>query len=204
MADDFTEKPPSRSLRRPEEAGLTDEQRRDADAIRIYGRDEPKVKPLQWEPGRPSDPRVLRLLNHPHAPNGQPLPPGRFQEPPPAPPKANDAELAAHQGRRFRLYSQWLEDDDSYMNRFRFWVGLDAGSKSQLAADAMFGKEDAPSWLCSCTDGSQPPLVLKAADEHVAKQRYKQLTGILSIQPSASDGYADPFSAQRYEPAPAA
>src|SRR5262245_17003099 len=132
---DFTIAPPSRRIVAPELAALTDEERRQVALRSLWGDVEWKPRPSQWQPGAPSDPAVLRLLDFAHAPNGQPLPPGRFREPIPPGPSASEQEIGAYAALRHRLAEQHKADDESHMVRFHYWIGLDPALKTQLAAD---------------------------------------------------------------------
>jgi hypothetical protein len=209
MTTDFTGAPPSRRMRRPEHAELSDADARVAERRALWGDPVPEQKPLQWQPGAPSHPGVLRLLEFPHAANGQPLPVGRFQEPPPPGPHATDADLAAYAGRRHRAYLAWQEADDNHMQRFRFWVGLDVAQKTQLAADCQFpaAAGETP-FLCTCVaDPAVPPVVLHAPNGHEARVRYMRLTGIRNFTPARGMDDQQPIQVAPYvvaDPAPAA
>jgi hypothetical protein len=201
---EFAEPPPSRRLGRPEEVNLTPAERAEQGRRRLLGHTQFVEPPRVWEPGAPSSPEVLRLLDYPHAANGQPLPPRRPQEPVPPGPHASDAELAAHAGRRHRTFYQYGLDEELFMDRFRYWVGLDVCQKSQLAADVQFGKEESPQWTVHVpADPAQPPLVLRAPDELTACRRYKALCGITAAGQLLGQE-SEPVVAVRFEPAPAA
>jgi hypothetical protein len=206
MSDnDFSSPPPGRAVVRAEYAGLDPAEARLRDAQRLAGVAVQWTPPApRWQAGAPSAPEVLRLLDFPHASTGMPSPVGRFIEPPPPSPAATDEEIAEHLGRRHRLFEAHREADDTYMERFRFWVGLDAASKTQLAADTQDRNSTDPSWLCTMPqDNAQVPVVLKAKDEHEARSKYEKLCGILFAPRLPETGHAEPIQVTPYTPPPA-
>jgi hypothetical protein len=201
MADDFSELPPSRRCVSAEDAALTPEQRREAEVARLWGDDEPqKPKPPLWQPATPSDPRTLKLLQHPHAANGMPLGPGRFAEPMPPRDGASDKEMLAYTGARHRAWSEWQAQDADYMMRYRYWVSLDVCSKSQLASEAIYANDAEPRWSCSVpSDPHQPPLIVRGIDQYQARERYRILLGC--SKPTAQNPHELPVTVGPYAPA---
>jgi hypothetical protein len=186
LMDDFTMQLPSRRAGQAEYSDMTPEEIRAAQLRALWGEQKWEPKPSNWQAAAPSEPAVLRLLDFEHAQSGQPLPPRRPIEPFPPGPSATDEEVAAFQGQRHRQLEQYHLADETYMTRFRFWVGLDPCRKSQLAADVWNRQQPAgtPAWMVSCaTDGEQPPLVILASDAAAAIKVYRRLTGITSCAP---------------------
>jgi hypothetical protein len=168
-----------------QELAVEDEKTREAKRAALWGED--KWKPQEPKnPAAMSGPAVLKLLDYPHAPNGQPLPTARWVEPPSLPPTASTEEHSAFQAFRHRLYEAFQADAGDYEGRRTFWVTLPTRMKNQLAADVHNLKqpEDTPWWKVSCvTDGQQPDVYLCAADPVTATQVYRELYGIISVTP---------------------
>ena len=77
------------------------------------------------------------------------------------------------------------------------WAGMNNQQKSQIKADVLWGAEDQPRWSLSCPgDPQQPPLVIKAPDEHSAKGRYQEICGVRSW------GENQPAAVPYQEPSP--
>jgi hypothetical protein len=205
-AQAFLQAAPSRRMSRPEHAELTAEERRRAEVKRLWGEKEWEAPPPLWQAPTFSSPEVLKLLDGPHADNGQPLGEGPFLEPPAPPPGASDQQIVAWTGLRHRLYEQYLAGIKNERARFAYWCGLDAATRFQLAADVLNRRqpEGTPAWACSVPDDpTQPPALLLGPDEHAVRRVYKQLLGILTIPASPASGYSEPLQVVPHQaPAP--
>jgi hypothetical protein len=202
MTDDFSEPPPSRRIRRPDELGLSEEERRLADRDRLVGEKPYELPPSQWAPATPSHPAVRRLLQLAHNEVGMPVPP-RKPRLPDISPRATDTELLAHSGRCFRVQAEYQAADEEFYSAYLFWVDLDVAAKTQLASEAAYDNPAEPQWLVSIlTDGSVPPVIVRAPDATVARSRARQLLlgkdprGAYVDQPRS--GY-DPWSVTPYQ-----
>jgi hypothetical protein len=207
MSEDFRTPPPGRRLRRPEDFGLTDEQRRLAERDRLVGQKDYEPPPSLWAPAAPSHPSVRRLLERPHSPVGMPLPPAKPLLPQLGP-RPTDGELAAHSGRCFRMMAEYQAADDEFYLAYLFWVDLDVAAKTQLASEAMYDNPAEPQWVVQVLpDPSVPPVVVRAPDAVVARERGRQLLlgkdprGAYVDQPHS--GY-EPWSVTLYQPPEAA
>jgi hypothetical protein len=197
---DFSEPPPGRRAVRPEYEGLSPGEIQEREVERLWGSTKRDPPPPVWSPAAPSPPAILALLQYAHDPlTGRPAAPRRPLAPDAPSPFASDSELVADSGRRHRLLAQFAQEDDQYMERFRYWAGLDTCQKTQLAADARYGKEDAPCWSVVCAqDPVCPPLVLKAPHAAEAVSRYRTLCGIRGFD--QRDDFAEPLVATPYTP----
>jgi hypothetical protein len=183
----------------PEDQRLRERARRDAN-----GADQDRPKRPYYASPTFSRPEVLRLLEFAHAPNGMPLQPKQPKAPRP-PLDATAAELLAYTQRREVMLAQITEESESYFDRFRYWCGCDAQTKSQLAADAMFNLKEpnSPAWsICIPQDPIVPSLVIRAESAQLARIRYTELCGLWK-EPEPTSGGSSPWSVTPYqEPKP--
>jgi hypothetical protein len=201
---DITAQVPSSRVPRPEDVGLSEAEIKTRDAHRLVGMAAQRQrKPRQWQ-CLPSDPRVLQLLQMPHAPNGMPLPPPPFVEPVPPAPDARDEDWAAFNGRREKLVQAWQEADKRHMEIWTWWLSaLDQGQRNQLTADSRWGGENTPLWECEHEDDPEySPVQLRAPDALTAMDRYRELQGIIPFDDQDGRRHITPVRVSRLDAPP--